>query len=158
MFTPLVLGEIFRSQAQIRFLAEKLLTRQVSERERVLSIIDFLCGESGSHDYTINRREASELGLKAEKPSDVLYSLLREIQLSYTRELQLSEPFISPNLLLNNKNPNDPVQYSLPRGLIEGTVDTHFLYVTEGIVHAVTTPEGETTIANQTIFEGWKES
>lgn len=155
---PLVLGEIFRSQAQIRFLAEKLLTQQVGDRERVLSIIDFLCGDSGSHDYTINRREASELGLKAEKPSDALYSLLREIQISYTSELKLSEPFNYPNLLLNSKKPDDPVQYSLPRGLIEGTVDKHFLFVTEGVVRAVQTPEGEATIANQTTFEGWKEA
>ncbi len=29
---PLVLGEIFRSQAQIRFLAEKLLSRQIHGR------------------------------------------------------------------------------------------------------------------------------
>ena len=31
---PLVLGEIFRSQAQIRYLAEKLLSRQVNDPEK----------------------------------------------------------------------------------------------------------------------------
>ena len=42
---PLVLGEIFRSQAQIRFLANKLLPRQVDDTEKIKSIIDFLmCG------------------------------------------------------------------------------------------------------------------
>ena len=47
---PLVLGEIFRSQAQIRFLAEKLLPRQVNDNEKIKSIINFLCADSGSHD------------------------------------------------------------------------------------------------------------
>ena len=56
---PLVLGEIFRSRAQIRFLAGKLIRQQVSDPDKIKSIIDFLCGDSGSHDYTINRREWS---------------------------------------------------------------------------------------------------
>jgi hypothetical protein len=45
---PLVLGDIFRSRAQIRTLAEKLLARQVTTPERVKGIIDFLCADSGS--------------------------------------------------------------------------------------------------------------
>jgi hypothetical protein len=48
---PLVLGEIFRSRAQIRLLAEKLIQRQVSDTEKRKSIIDFLSADSGSHDY-----------------------------------------------------------------------------------------------------------
>ena len=90
---PLVLGEIFRSQMQIRFLAEKLLPRQVSDSNKIKSIIDFLCADSGSHDYTIDRREAAGLGLNVEKPSDTLYKLLRNIHLSYVEELKLLEPY-----------------------------------------------------------------
>ena len=90
---PLVLGEIFRTQAQIRFLAEKLLRRQVDDKSKIDSIIEFLCVDSGSHDYTIDRREAAELGLKIDKPSDELYALMRKVQLSYTNELRLLEPF-----------------------------------------------------------------
>ena len=152
---PLVVGEIFRSQSQIRFLAEKLLTHQIYDKERVKLIIDFLCGESGSHDYTINRREAVELGLRVEKPSDSLYSILREIQISYAHELKLSEPFNRLSLL-NPKKPNDPQSYSLPRGLIEGTVDRHFCFVTEGVASSLQAPEGEINIANHITFEGWK--
>ena len=73
---PLVLGQIFRSREQIRFLAKKLLIRQVEDSEKSEKIIDFLCAESGSHDYTINRREAKEMGLKVETPSEELYAIL----------------------------------------------------------------------------------
>ena len=129
---PVVLGAVFRSQSQIRFLAKKLLIHQVDNRKRVKLIIDFLCGESGSHDYTINRREAIGLGLSVVKPSDSLYRILREIQTSYTHELELSVPFNSLSLI-NFSKPYELNAYSLPRGLIEGSVDKHFHFVTEGV-------------------------
>ena len=70
---PVVLGDIFRSTEQIRFLARKLLPRQVRDERKIDSIVDFLCADSGSHDYTIDRREALDLGLQVEKPSAELY-------------------------------------------------------------------------------------
>ena len=62
-------------------------------------IIDFLCADSGSHDYTMNRREAEALGLAIEKPTADFYQTLRKIHLSYASELQLIEPY-SPQVLL----------------------------------------------------------
>ena len=53
---PLVLGEIFRAQGQIEFLANQLLTHQVKDAPKKKKITDFLISESGTHDYTINRR------------------------------------------------------------------------------------------------------
>ena len=71
---PLVLGDVYRSRSQIRMLGKRLLARQVADETKLEPILDFLCGGSGSHDYTINRREAKEdLGLKIEKPDDELY-------------------------------------------------------------------------------------
>ena len=67
---------------QIRFLARKLLPRQVKDETNIESIVDFLCADSGSHDYTIDRREASGLGLKVEKPSHGLYDLLKKVQVT----------------------------------------------------------------------------
>ncbi len=75
---PLVLGEIFRSREQIRFLADKLIRGQVTDANKIKQIIDFLCADSGSHDYTINRREADQLGLRIEKPSEDFISDLKE--------------------------------------------------------------------------------
>jgi len=86
---PLVLGEIFRSRAQIRFLADKLIKRQVTDSKKIKQIIDFLCADSGSHDYTMNRREAAELGLRIEKPSSEFYEVLRKAHLSYAAEMKL---------------------------------------------------------------------
>ena len=47
---PLVLGEVYRSKAQIQMMAEKLLQNQVTEPDKIKKIIEFLCSESGSHD------------------------------------------------------------------------------------------------------------
>ena len=105
---PLILGQVFRSQAQIRFLAKKLLSGKI-EPAKVQSIIDFLCADSGSHDYTINRREARELGLPIEKCTKELYGVLRKFHNNYTDELQLLEPFsleaMIPNLPKGKQKP-----------------------------------------------------
>jgi hypothetical protein len=152
---PLVLGEIFRSRAQIRFLAGKLLPRQVKEKTNIKKIIDFLCADSGSHDYTINRREASELGLKVDTPSNSLYDLLRSIHLSYGKELELLEPY-NPQVLLGV---NPTVSYSLVRGLVEGTLGGCYQFVSEGTLtkSMVPGPVGpQEAITDQRTFEGWK--
>ena len=39
----------------------------------------------------MNRREAHDLGLQIEKPSEELYRVLRKIHLSYSAELKLRE-------------------------------------------------------------------
>lgn len=152
---PLVLGEIFRSRAQIRFLAEKLIAGQVTDAEKVKKIIDFLCADSGSHDYTMNRREAEELGLKIEKPTAEFYQTLRKTHLSYASELQLIEPY-SPQVLLGA---HPTVNYSLTRGLVE-SVEGSYAFMSEGALTKVMVP-GPTgamqeSITDQRTFEGWR--
>jgi hypothetical protein len=83
---PIVLGEIFRLGGQIRAMATELIQNQVADAEARAGIIQLLCSDSGSHDFTINRRKAADIGLKIEKPSAELYRLLT----------------ISPNLILEN--------------------------------------------------------
>ncbi len=155
---PLVLGEIFRSKAQIRFLAEKLLPRQVKDSEKIKSIIDFLCADSGSHDYTINRREAADLGLKIEKPSDDLYQLLRNIHLSYLEELKLLEPY-TPQAYLGNAALNKDVSYKITRALVEGTVGGCYGFVSEGSLKRVevqTNNGPQEGVNDNRKFEGWR--
>ncbi len=155
---PLVLGEIFRSQAQIRFLANKLLPRQVSNQDQMKSVIDFLCADSGSHDYTINRREAAELGLKAEKPNEELYKLLRNIYLSYKEELELLKPY-SPQAVLQTVEQNQPVDYSITRALVEGAVGGCYGFVSEGTLMKVAVPNAQgiqEAVSDNRAFEGWK--
>ena len=155
---PLVLGEIFRSRAQIRFLADKLLPRQVGDREQIKSIIDFLCGDSGSHDYTIDRREASDLGLNVEKPSDDFYKQLREIHLSYAEELKLLEPY-TPQAYLAGSELNAPVPFSITRALVEGADGGCYGFVSEGTLTRVqvqTNSGPQEGIKDDRTFEGWR--
>ena len=157
---PLVLGEIFRSRTQIRFLAKKLLKRQITDDQKIDAIIDFLCAESGSHDYTINRREAKDLGLNVEKPSDQLYSLLRSIHLSYVEELRLLEPYDPYNLIGTETS----ISYTLPRATIESCQTGCHGFVSEGIISktmaAAMTPNGhhiqQEVINDNRKFEGWR--
>ena len=155
---PLVLGEIFRTQAQIRFLAEKLLPRQVEDREKIKSIIDFLCADSGSHDYAIDRREASDLGLNIEKPSDELYKLLRKIHLSYADELKLLEPY-TPQAYLAGTGVNTPVPFTITRALVEGTIGGCYGFVSDGTLMRVQVPTNNGTqegVKDERTFEGWR--
>ena len=151
---PLVLGEIFRSRAQIRFLAGKLIQRQVSDSEKIKSIIDFLCADSGSHDYTINRREAAELGLQVEKPSEAFYRVLRKIHLSYAEELKLLQPY-SQQVVLGVQR---TATYFELRGLVESAAGGYG-FVSEGTLTKtqVSTPVGpQEAVTDQRTFEGWR--
>lgn len=153
---PLVLGEIFRSRAQIRFLAEKLVKGQVSDNKKIKAIIDFLCADSGSHDYTMNRREAAALGLRVEKPSADFYRTLRTIHLSYAAEMKLVEPY-SPQVLLGTQ---PTVNFSLVRGLVESSAGGCYGFISEGTLTRVQaggpSGTGQDSITDQRTFEGWR--
>ena len=155
---PLVLGEIFRSQTQIRFLANKLLPRQVDDAEKVNSIIDFLCADSGSHDYTIDRREAADLGLKIEKPSDALYRQLRKIHLSYAEELKLLEPY-TPHAYLAGAEMDTQIPFSITRALVEGTLGGCYGFVSAGTLMRIqvqTSNGPQEGVKDERTFEGWR--
>jgi hypothetical protein len=151
---PLVLGEIFRSREQIRFLARKLLSSQIKDKGKIDKIIDFLCADSGSHDYTINRREAHELGLRTAKPSEDLYKLIRAIHRNFTGELQLFEP-LSPEVVLAGR---PAANYSYARGLIESLDGCH-RFLTEGSYTRIQQNVGgvlQDVVQDRKTFEGWK--
>ncbi len=146
---PIVLGEIFRLGGQIRAMAGKLIGGQVTDPEQQTKIIDLLCSDSGSHDYTINRRMADELGLKIEKPSAALYQLLTQINKSYADELKTFEPF-SAQAILAGQPQNS---YKLTRGLIESS-EGSYGYVSEGTL--TLNPGIPSGVSDQRTFEGWR--
>lgn len=153
---PLVLGEIFRSRAQIRFLAGKLLNEHMQDSDKVKGIIDFLCADSGSHDYTINRREAKSLGLPVETPSPEFYEQLKEIHKDYAGQMHLLEPFDPMNLAV----PNQSTNYSLIRGLIESVNSGSFGFVSEGALLRTTVPAphgNQEQLEDRRNFEGWRQ-
>jgi hypothetical protein len=153
---PLVLGSIFRSRTQIQFLARELLKTQVKDATKTKRIIDFLTSESGSHDYTINRREAKHLGLNIETPSQALYELLRGWMQSVRTELELSIPFDANSILGTNAKHN----YQCVRCLIESTAAKGQIFVSEGelnkvqLNHPQLGPQDAVNDARR--FEGWK--
>lgn len=151
---PLVLGEIFRSRAQIQHLAARLLKHTIPSAAKQKKIVDFLCSDSGSHDYTINRLEAEQLGLKVEKCPPNLYEVLRALYRNISAELELSVPF-NPAAILGAAA---SAAYSCRRSLIESTGAKGHVFVTEGeISRTPPAPGVAASLTDHRTFEGWRQ-
>ncbi len=156
------MGEIFRTRQQIRDLARRLLNKQNYNTDKIEELTKFLCSDSGSHDYTINRREANDLGLNIEKCTKELYEVLSELHFSYASQMELQKPFDRNELiaLANNGGINS---YSYLRAIIESCEFGAHHFVTEGEV-VVEQPSSESGDIQQTAinirdirtFEGWR--
>ena len=145
---PLVLGQVYRTRAQIQMLSKKLLVNQVTDEEIIKRITDFLCSDSGSHDYTINRREAeNELGLNIKKPTERQYQIIKEIYDDISEELQLTQRF-NP-IEING-------EYAARRSILESIEGGSDYFVTEGRCAHIKTPDGNVSIENRIAFEGWR--
>ena len=153
---PIALGNVSRARAQIQRLAERLLRFHMQDETSVKRIISVLCNESGSHDYTICRREArGDLGLPVETPDDSLYELVRDIYLDIRTELELNTNF-NPNVLLGTA---PTVSYSATRGLLESISGGSHRFITEGVLskRQVQTQMGVVDgINDQRNYEGWR--
>jgi len=149
---PLVLGEVYRTRTQIKMLARKLLDEHISNKRSRNKIIKFLCSESGSHDYTINRDEAkNSLNLPIEKPDDKQYKLIKDIFDDIENELLLATNW-DPNAMLGDKQ---EVNFTNKRALIESITSGSHYFVTEGNLFKMTQNNQE-IISEKRIFEGWK--
>lgn len=162
---PLSLGEVQRSRAQIQMLARKLLKYQKMDKRKQEAIIKFLCKESGSHDYTIYRKEAhEELGLNIEKPNDELYALIKGIYADVKTDMQLDIPF-DPQMLVSSI---PGLAYSFTRAIIESIPGGCDRFLSEGniskqiVPQQIPGPGPMPLIVNQTLvqdsrnFEGWR--
>lgn len=154
---PLVLGQVYRARAQIKMLAEKLLSNQVADSSKIKEIISFLCSDSGSHDYTINRREAKNtLGLNILKPDDEMYGLIKSIYDDISNELGFGVPFDPVAVSQVNNG-----RFKVTRALIESVSGGNDYFVTEGSIKTITIPNLQGQSQQQAIqttktFEGWK--
>lgn len=154
---PVVLGNVYRTRSQIRMLGKRLLAGQVSSKDKIEKILDFLCSESGSHDYTIYRREAKDtLGLNIIKPTDEQYRLIKQLQDDFSNEMSLLIPYDANTLLGTSTAQN----YKAVRGLIESVEGGSTKFLTEGRMTKVQVPVGpgqfQEGIQDQRLFEGWK--
>jgi len=153
---PLVLGKAFRARSQIRMLAAKLMGDRFGDQERIEKILGLLCSESGSHDYTINRREArDELGLPIEKPSVAEYQMIKALYEDIATELELTTPF-NPDSVLGLA---PTVRYSFQRAIIQSVSGGSHTFTSEGTLtrQQIQTPAGpQIGILDQRSFEGWR--
>lgn len=155
---PLTLGQVYKSKSQIQMLARKLMSWQSLGHVKEDAIIRFLCSESGSHDYSIRRQEAKDsLGLNIEKPTDELYSVIKQIYDDISRELELENPY-NPAIMLSK---TDTQAYSFRRGLIESIYNGTDVYVSEGeLVKQMFAPAPgiapQPNMSDNRFFEGWK--
>ena len=145
---PLVLGQVYRTRSQIKMLAEKLLKNQIENQNELDKIISFLCSDSGSHDYTINRREAKDdLGLNIIKPSEIQYALIKKIYDDVSAEMGFREVF-DPRTING--------AYVVKRGLLESISGGSDYFVTEGRCNPVRLQDGQIAFKNEITFEGWR--
>ncbi len=145
---PLVLGDVYRSKAQIKMIAEQLLNNQVDDQEKKDKIIKFLCSESGSHDYTINRREAKEeLGLNVIIPTDQQYKIIKAIYDDLAEDMLLGKPF---NLNYING------AYNVRRCILESIYGGSDYFSTEGTVVRGNLVNGQDAIKDEVRFNGWR--
>lgn len=145
---PLVLGEVYRLKAQIQMMAEQLIINQVTDADKIKNIIAFLCSESGSHDYTINRREAKDnLGLNITKPTDGQYEIIKSIYTDISNELMFNKAF-------NIETINGA--YAARRSILESIIGGADYFSTEGVVTHGTAPDGRVAIQDRIVFQGWR--
>ena len=154
---PLVLGQIFRTRSQIQFLAQQLLSYQTKDKKKQERIINFLCSESGSHDYTVNRREAVQLGLAVETPDEELYKIIKKFHGTIRDELELGTPF-DPRAMVAQTN---SVTYQCIRCIIESLKGGSHIYVSEGTLTKMQVPAPQQGITQDAVqdartFEGWR--
>lgn len=129
----------------------------MEDPEKIDRVLDFLCSESGSHDYTIYRQEArDELGLRVERPDDALYTIIRDLHSDYSGEMDFGKP-LSPETVLAQ---NPQASYSYVRGLIESVGGGSHRFISEGTYsrQQVQVAPGvmQPAVADFRTFEGWR--
>lgn len=152
---PLVLGDVYRTQKQIQMLAEKLLRMHNVEDQTIKHIVSFLCSDSGSHDYTINRTEARNLGLSVETPTQETYNELKAWFMDVVNELELRNIYDPVKII----GANQKVDYLFKRCLIESVSYGQDALISEGtLIKDTVTVNGapRTSIGNNLRYEGWR--
>jgi len=102
--SPLTLGSINRQNSHIRLVARKLITcrNDKLDETQVTSIVDTLTEKIYSHGHAIGRKEAKEIGLPIEDPTQELETLLWNLYIEYEDYLKINEP-LDPIVALGTK-------------------------------------------------------
>lgn len=154
---PLVIGYAFRARSQIRRLGQRLLSFHMKDQAKRNAILDFLCSDSGSHDYTINGIEArNELNLPVEEPETRFYRVIKTLYDSFATQLRLREPY-GPEREIGDA---DRSEYEHHRAVIESLETGAHTAVTAGVLnrHRIEVQPGIEAegINDDRTFDGWR--
>lgn len=151
---PLLLGDVYRTKSQIKMIAQKLLDGQLTDKKIKKQIVNFLCSDSGSHDYSINYTEAKKLGLNVELVSSEMNTLINEWYNYIEKEMLLRTPY-DPVLDLAKTN---TIEYNYIRACIDSVSYGRNLFVSQGTLLKLVQPIGvpNQQINDTRVFEGWK--
>lgn len=150
---PIVIGGVYRSKVQIQMLAKKLLNlhfpkKKIIKRQR---IVKFLCSDSGSHDYTINKTEATQLGLPIEYANAELNDLMCQLYKDLKLDLQLDSPY-NPVKYLGSSTSK---AYNFVRGVIESNFGHVHQFISKGTLSILSTPNGINKLNDNRDIDEW---
>lgn len=150
---PLLIGDVYRRQGQIKMIAQKLLAYQDCTKSKK-TIINFLCSDSGSHDYAINYKEAKELGLNVELANESLNELINEWYEIISGELELNNPY-NPIFELVESNSKT---YKYIRVIMDSIKYGREQFVSKGLLQKTMMMPGMPgqQISDNRSFEGWE--
>lgn len=150
---PLLIGDVYRRQGQIKMIAQKLLAYQDCTKSKK-TIINFLCSDSGSHDYAINYKEAKELGLNVELANKNLNELINEWYEIISSELELNNPY-NPIFELAESNSK---LYEYIRVIMDSIKYGRKQFMSKGLLQKTMMMPGMSgqQISDNRSFEGWE--
>jgi len=155
---PLVLGQAFRAHTHVRILMRKLLSRRMTDEKKIEDAVEYLCGQSSIHTFTIDRTEAAgQLGLPVTEPDPKLYELIKRVFDGIGFDMELGTPF-NPFIMLGADSTCD---YSFQRALVESVEGGSDAFVSEGKLgrQQMPSPPGappQMGFADMRAFEGWR--
>ncbi len=151
---PLLMGDVYRRQGQIKMIARKLLTYQNCSKRKRKALVDFLCSDSGSHDYTISYKEANQLGLNVELVDGQLNELINKWYGIVSEELLLNTPY-DPVIELAKSNMKS---YKYIRVILDSVSHGREQFVSKGTLQKIVLQVGmpNQQINDNRIFEGWE--
>ena len=151
---PLLIGDVYRRQGQIKMIARKLLMYQCCSKKQRNKIVNFLCSDSGSHDYTISFKEAQQLGLNVELVDDKLNTLINKWYELISDEMLLKTPY-NPVLELAQTQSKT---YEYIRVILDSITYGRERYVSKGTLQKIVYQTGvpNQQINDNRIFEGWE--
>jgi hypothetical protein len=162
---PLALGNVKRSLAQSRMMAQKLLSLHMSktkEIHQIDEIVDNLTSKLYYHGHPINRKEALEqIGLKTvEYATPEIEKMMWQLFLEYEKEIKSEEPFdplmefiaAFPNL---KQNESETLKVTSKLAFIESSKRTDYVQISHGIF-GTKLVNGSYQIIPNIIERGWK--